>query len=86
MAAEEIGKVRAIPASVETTIPIINGCSSVPHIIISPTQLAALATGIATSIAAATPTSRVMAGVTSKSTLVSPLTAFPTSEANIATT
>lgn len=35
-AAELIGRVNAIPINTETTIPIKNGCCSVPHRIISP--------------------------------------------------
>ena len=41
IAAEEIGKVSAIPTMTETSMPIKNGCSSVAHIMRFPVFIAA---------------------------------------------
>ena len=85
IAADEIGSVSAIPTNTETRIPIRNGCRLVAHIIIFPTFIAALPSAGAHHADRATPIPIVTSGVTRISILVSLDTAFPISEAKMAT-
>ena len=80
-----MGSVRAMPTSTDTSIPIQKGCSSVVRMISWPKALAAPPMGGAMTQAAPTPTRMVTMGVTRMSTLVSLLTALPTSAAMMAT-
>ena len=45
MAAEEMGRVRAMPTMTETRMPIKKGCSSVAHMMTCPTEMAAAPMG-----------------------------------------
>ena len=81
MAAEEIGSVSAT----DTRMPMKKGCSSVAHLMASPTEVAAVPIGRATSAAKPMPARMVTMGVTRMSILVSLLMALPTSAARIAT-
>ena len=84
IAAEDIGRVRAIPTSTDTTMPIRKGCSLVALSMRMPNAEAAVPIGGAISLASATPMRMVTAGVTRMSTLVSLDTALPNSAAMIA--
>ena len=86
MAADEIGSVRAIPTRTETAMPIQKGWSRVALSMTMPKAEAALPMGGAMSLASATPTMMVTAGVMSRSILVSLLTALPNSAAMMAMT
>ena len=86
IAADDIGKVRAMPTSTETMIPIKKGCSSVAHMINSPTLSAPAPIGGAISQASPTPTPIVTMGVTMISTFVAFDTIFPASAATMAMT
>ena len=86
MAAELMGRVRAMPTRTATTMPIRKGCSFVAESIIRPKADAPRPIGGAISFARATPTRMVTAGVTSRSIFVSLETAFPNSAAMIAMT
>ena len=86
MAADEIGSVSAMPTMTDTTMPMTNGCCSVAHMMMLPTQLAPLPMGAATSMASPMPTRIVTIGVTRMSTFVSLLTALPNSAATTAVT
>ena len=79
-----MGRVRAIPITTETTMPIRKGCSSVAHMMIPPTEEAAVPMAGAISADRPTPTRIVTTGVTRISTLVSLETALPNSAAMIA--
>ena len=85
MAAEEMGRVRAMPTSTDTTMPMKKGCSSVAHMMAWPTALAAVPMGAATREAMPTPARMVTMGVTRMSTLVSLDTSLPHSAATMAT-
>ena len=85
IAAEEMGRVRAMPTRTETRIPIKNGWRFVAHIIRLPTFMAALPKAGAHHADRATPTPMVTSGVTRISIFVSLDTAFPISDAKIAT-
>ena len=85
MAAEDMGSVSAMPTSTETTMPIRKGCSSVAHLMRSPSHMAARPSGGAISHDSRMPTQMVTSGVTSISTLVSFEIALPHSAAMIAT-
>ena len=85
IAAEEIGRVSAMPTSTDTAMPIRNGWRLVAHMMRLPTCIAAAPSAGAHQAASPTPTPIVTSGVTRISTLVSPATAFPTSAAMIAT-
>ncbi len=84
IAADEIGSVSATPTTSETRIPIRNGCSSVAHMIKSPTRIAAAPRAGAHQADSATPTPIVTSGVTRMSTRVSFEIIFPISAAMIA--
>ncbi len=84
MAALDMGSVRAMPTTTETTMPIRNGCSSVAHMITCPTEDAALPIQGAHQAARATPITIVTSGVTRMSIFVSLETSLPHSAANIA--
>ena len=84
MAAEEMGRVRAMPTSTDTAMPIQKGWSLVAVSISVPNALATLPMGGAMSMARLTPTKIVTAGVTKISTLVSLLTILPHSAATMA--
>ena len=84
MAAELIGRVKAIPIMTDTKIPMINGCWSVAHLTASPKALAALPIGAAISEANQIPAKTVTIGVTNISILVSFEIIFPISDAIIA--
>ncbi len=84
MAAEEMGRVSAIPIKTETMIPIKNGCRSVAHMMTLPTAVAAVPMAGAHSALKPTPTRIVTSGVTRISTFVSLLIALPHSAAIIA--
>ena len=77
MAAELIGKVRAIPIITDTRIPIIKGCCSVAQITAEPTAVAAAPIAGAHQRESPTPTIRVTSGVTIISILVVFETVFP---------
>ena len=85
MAAEEIGSVRATPTTTETRMPIQNGCSSVAHMIRSPTFMAALPSAGAHHADRPMPTPIVTSGVIRMSIFVSLLTALPISAERMAT-
>ena len=84
IAAEEIGSVSATPTSTDTAMPIQKGRSLVARSIMRPKAEAAVPIGGAISLASATPIMMVTAGVTSRSILVSLLTALPHSAAMMA--
>ena len=84
MAAEEMGRVRATPTITDTSTPMTKGDCSVAHMMSAPTRLAAAPMGAAMSRASPTPEKMVTSGVTSRSTLVSLLTALPSSAATMA--
>ena len=84
MAADEMGRVRATPTMTETSTPMTRGDCSVAHMMRVPTRLAAAPMGAAMSSASPTPAKMVTSGVTSRSTLVSLLTALPSSAATMA--
>ena len=85
-AAELIGSVRIIPISTETTIPMINGCCSVPQLMIAPSPVINLEIGGPTIRPTAHPVTIVTIGVTRISTFVLPETRCPSSiPANAAT-
>ena len=86
MAADEIGRVSAMPTTTEMMMPMMNGCCRVAHMMMPPIQLAALPMGAATSTASPTPTRIVTMGVTRMSTFVSLETALPNSAATTAVT
>ena len=79
MAAEEMGRVSAMPTRTATRMPIRKGCSSVAHMMRVPTALAAAPMAGANSADRPAPTRIVTAGVTRMSTLVSLLTSLPNS-------
>ena len=81
-----MGRVKAIPTTTETTIPMRSGCSSVAHMITCPRELAAAPMAGAHQADRATPTAMVTKGVTRMSTFVSLETAFPASAAMMAMT
>ena len=81
IAAEEIGSVRAMPMTTETTMPIRKGCRSVAHIMMVPRLDAAVPIAGAIRAESPTPTRIVTRGVTRMSTLVSLDTALPHSAA-----
>ena len=85
IAAEEIGSVRAMPTMTETRIPIRKGCSSVAHMMTSPSFMAMAPSTGASKADRAMPLPIVTSGVTSMSMRVSFETALPSSEAMIAT-
>ena len=84
IAAEEMGRVSAMPTMTDTKMPIQNGCRSVAHIIRSPTFMAPLPMAGAIHFARATPMTMVTAGVTRISIFVSLETALPHSAAMMA--
>ena len=84
MAAEEMGSVSATPTMTETRMPMRKGACSVAHMMRVPTCEAAAPMGAAISIERPTPEKMVTSGVTRMSTLVSLLTALPSSEATMA--
>ncbi len=84
MAAEEMGRVSAMPTSTETMIPIRKGCKSVAHMISCPRELAAAPIPGASSVESATPVKMVTKGVTRISTFVSLETTLPHSDARMA--
>ena len=75
---------RATPTITDTRMPMISGACSVAHMIRVPTWLAAAPMGAAMSMDRPTPTKMVTSGVTRMSTLVSLLTALPSSAATMA--
>ena len=85
MAAEEIGRVSAMPTRTETRMPIQKGWSSVASLIRSPTLEAAVPSQGAIRAESPTPTPMVTRGVTRMSTLVSLETNLPISAVRIAT-
>ena len=85
MAADDIGRVSAIPTNTDTAIPIRKGCKLVASIISSPIFIAAFPRAGAISAATPVPTPIVIRGVTSISTLVSFEIILPASAAIIAT-
>ena len=86
MAAEEMGSVRKMPTTTDTTMPMAKGCRSVAHITMPPSQEAAAPMAGAHSIDRPQPTTMVTKGVTRMSTFVSPATILPASQATMATT
>ena len=84
MAAEEIGKVKQIPTMTETKMPITKGCCTVAHLMMVPTEKAAVPMAGAHHMNKRHPVRIVTAGVTRISIFVSFETAFPNSEAKIA--
>ena len=85
IAADEIGRVSAIPTITETRIPMINGCFVVAHIISVPTELAAFPRAGAHQADSAIPTPIVTSGVIRISIFVSLDTALPISAEIMAT-
>ena len=85
MAADEMGRVRAMPTSTDTRMPIKKGCSWVVRMISWPKASAAPPMGGAMTQAEPMPARMVTMGVTRMSTRVSLDTAFPSSAAMMAT-
>ena len=81
MAAEEMGRVRAMPMTTDTRMPMKKGCRSVAHMTKVPTAVAAVPMAGAHQADSPTPTRMVTRGVTRMSILVSLLTALPSSAA-----
>ena len=79
-----MGSVNATPTMTETRMPMRKGACSVAHMMRVPTCEAAAPMGAARSIERPTPEKMVTSGVTRMSTLVSLLTALPSSEATMA--
>ena len=78
-AAELIGRVSAIPIRTDTTIPIKNGCCSVPQLINAPSAVINSEIGGPTKRPTADPAVIVTIGVTKISTFVFPETRCPNS-------
>ena len=83
-AAELMGNVRIIPINTDTTIPIKNGCCSVPQLIRLPRLVIILEMGGPTRSPTAQPATMVTMGVTRMSTFVLPETRCPASIATYA--
>ena len=79
-----MGSVSATPTMTDTRMPMTSGACSVAHMIRVPTWLAAAPMGAAMSMESPTPAKMVTSGVTRISTLVSLLTALPSSAATMA--
>ena len=86
IAADEMGRVSAMPTMTDTKTPITNGCCVVAHLITSPTAIAPLPMGEAMKYARPMPISTVTMGVTKMSIFVSFETILPHSAATTATT
>ena len=78
-AAELIGNVRIIPIKTETTIPIRNGCCSVPQLIKEPSQFIKEEIGGPTNNPTTPPTPMQINGVRIISSFVLPVTKIPIS-------